>query len=137
MTTRITTDNITDGTITAADLSNLPNLIDWQAVVTADGSTTTFTLNEIIHEEDILLKEGANIVSVGKGVTADNNIIPSYLTVDGTLRSADHELGATLSHDTANKKTTITFTKEVPAEGTIIKVERSNDKYLAFRNKGI
>ncbi len=104
---------------------------------TADGSTTTFTLNEIIHEEDILLKEGANIVSVGKGVTADNNIIPSYLTVDGTLRSADHELGATLSHDTANKKTTITFTKEVPAEGTIIKVERSNDKYLVFRNKGI
>ena len=41
MTTRITTDNITDGTITAADLSNLPNLIDWQAVVTADGSTNT------------------------------------------------------------------------------------------------
>ena len=36
-----------------------------------------------------------------------------------------------------NKKTTITFTKEVPAEGTIIKVERSNDKYLVFRNKGI
>ena len=104
---------------------------------TADGSTTTFTLNEIIHEEDILLKEGSNIVAVGKGVTADNNIIPSYLTVDGTLRSADHELGATLSHDTANKKTTITFTKEVPAEGTIIKVERSNDKYLVFRNKGI
>jgi len=104
---------------------------------TADGSTTTFTLNEIVHEEDILLKEGANIVSVGKGVTADNNVVPSYLTVDGTLRSADHELGATLSHDTANKKTTITFTKEVPAEGTIIKVERSNDKYLVFRNKGI
>ncbi len=104
---------------------------------TADGSTTSFTLNEIVHEEDILLKEGANIVSVGKGVTADNNVIPSYLTVDGTLRSADHELGATLSHDTANKKTTITFTKEVPAEGTIIKVERSNDKYLAFRDKGI
>ena len=104
---------------------------------TADGSTTTFTLNEIVHEEDILIKEGAEIVSVGKGVTADNSIIPSYLTVDGTLRSADHELGATLSHDTANKKTTITFTKEVPAEGTIIKVERSNDKYLVFRNKGI
>ena len=76
-------------------------------------------------------------MTVGKGVTADNNIVPNYLTVDGTLRSADHELGATLSHDTANKQTTITFTKEVPAEGTIIKVERSNDKYLAFRNKGI
>jgi len=35
MTTRITTDNITDGTIAAADLSNLPNLVDWQAVQTS------------------------------------------------------------------------------------------------------
>jgi len=41
MTTRITTDNITDGTIAAADLSNLPNLVDWQSVVVADGSTET------------------------------------------------------------------------------------------------
>ena len=41
MTTRITTDNITDGTIAAADLSNLPNLVDWQSVVVADGSTNT------------------------------------------------------------------------------------------------
>ena len=39
MTTRITTDNITDGTILPADLSNLPNLVDWQSVVVADGST--------------------------------------------------------------------------------------------------
>jgi len=53
------------------------------------------------------------------------------------LRSADHEFGVTLTHDKTNKKTTINFTKEVPAEGTIIRVERSNDKYLAFRNKGI
>jgi hypothetical protein len=36
MTTRITTENITDGTIAAGDLSNLPNLIDWQAVVSSD-----------------------------------------------------------------------------------------------------
>ena len=36
MTTRITTENITDGTIAAGDLSNLPNLIDWQAVVSTD-----------------------------------------------------------------------------------------------------
>jgi hypothetical protein len=106
-------------------------------VFTADGSTTTFELNEIVHEEDILVKEGANIVYVGNGVTADNNVDPSYLTVDGTLRSADHELGVTLTHDTSNKKTTINFTKEAPAEGTIIRVERSSDKYLAFRNKGI
>ena len=39
MTTRITTDNITDTIET--DLSNLPNLVDWQAVIVADGSTNT------------------------------------------------------------------------------------------------
>jgi hypothetical protein len=106
-------------------------------VFTADGSTATFELNEIVHEQDILVKEGSSVVSVGSGVTADNNVDPSYLTVDGTLRSADHEVGVKLTHDKTNKKTTITFTKEVPAEGTIIKVERSNDKYLKFRDKGI
>ena len=84
-----------------------------------------------------MVKEGTDTVFVGKGVTADNNISPTYLTADGTLRSADHELGITLSHNTTTMKTTITFTKEVPQAGTIIKVERSNDKYLAFRNKGI
>ena len=104
---------------------------------TGDGSTAAFVVDELIHEEDILVKEGTDIVFVGQGVTADNNIKPTYLTADGTLRSADHELGITLSHNTSTKKTTITFTKEVPADGTIIKVERSNDKYLKFRDKGI
>ena len=104
---------------------------------TADGTTTSFVVDELIHEEDILVKEGSNIVFVGQGVTADNNIKPTYLTADGTLRSADHELGITLSHNTTTKKTTITFTKETPQAGTIIKVERSNDKYLKFRDKGI
>jgi hypothetical protein len=104
---------------------------------TADGTTTSFVVDELIHEEDILVKEGTSIVFVGQGVTADNNIKPTYLTADGTLRSADHELGITLSHNTTTKKTTITFTKEVPTAGTIIKVERSNDKYLKFRDKGI
>ena len=104
---------------------------------TADGTTTNFVVDELIHEEDVLVKEGSEKVFVGQGVTADNNISPTYLTADGTLRSADHELGITLSHDTDNKKTTITFTKEVPQAGTIIKVERSNDKYLKFRDKGI
>ena len=104
---------------------------------TADGTTTSFVVDELIHEEDILVKEGTSKVFVGQGVTADNNITPTYLTADGTLRSADHELGITLSHDTTTKKTTITFTKEVPQAGTIIKVERSNDKYLKFRDKGI
>ena len=88
-------------------------------------------------DEDALIKEGANVVFVGQGVTADNNIKPTYLTSDGTVRSADHEFGITLSHDTGLKKTTITFTKEVPSAGTLIKVERSNDKYLKFRDKGI
>ena len=104
---------------------------------TGDGTTASFVVDEIIHEEDILVKEGADKVFVGQGVTADNNIKPTYLTADGTLRSADHELGITLTHDTTLKKTTITFTKEVPQLGTIIKVERSNDKYLKFRDKGI
>ena len=104
---------------------------------TADGTTASFVVDEIIHEEDILVKEGTSTVFVGQGVTADNNIKPTYLTADGTLRSADHELGITLSHNTTTMKTTITFTKEVPTAGTIIKVERSNDKYLKFRDKGI
>ena len=104
---------------------------------TGDGTTASFVVDEIIHEEDILVKEGSDKVFVGQGVTADNNISPTYLTADGTLRSADHELGITLTHDTTLMKTTITFTKEVPQSGTIIKVERSNDKYLKFRDKGI
>jgi hypothetical protein len=104
---------------------------------TADGSTTTFQLNEIVHEQDILVLEGSDRVYVGDGVTADNSIDPVWLTTDNTLRSSDHEYGIELTHDTTNKKTTITFTKEVPAAGTIIRVERSNDKYLKFRDKGI
>ena len=104
---------------------------------TADGSTNSFVVDELVHEEDILVKEGTSTVFVGQGVTADNNIKPTYLTADGTIRSADHELGITLTHNTTTKKTTITFTKEVPSAGTIIKVERSNDKYLKFRDKGI
>ena len=104
---------------------------------TGDGSTTTFEVDELLHEEDILVKEGTQTVFVGQGVTADNNIKPTYLTTDGTLRSADHEFGITLTHNTTTKKTTITFTKEVPSAGTIIKVERANDKYLKFRDKGI
>ena len=107
------------------------------AKFTGDGSTTTFELDEIVHEEDILVKEGTSTVYVGNGVSADNNISPTYLTADGTLRSADHEFGIELSHNTSTGKTTITFTKEVPSDGTIITVERANDKYLKFRSKGI
>ena len=107
------------------------------AKFTADGSTTTFQLDEIVHEQDILVKEGSNIVYVGDGVTADNNLTPTYLTADGELRSADHEYGIELTHNTSTSKTTINFTKETPSNGAIITVERANDKYLKFRNKGI
>ena len=106
------------------------------ATFTADGSTTAFQLDEIVHEEDILVKEGSYIVYVGDGVTADNNIAPTWLTADGTLRSTDHEYGISLSHSTSTKKTTINFTT-APTAGTIIKVDRGSDKYLKFRNKGI
>jgi len=107
------------------------------AKFTADGSTTTFQLDEIVHEEDILVKEGSNIVYVGNGVTADNNQKPTDLTADGELRSADHEYGIELTHNTSTSKTTVNFTKETPSDGTIITVERANDKYLKFRSKGI
>jgi hypothetical protein len=104
---------------------------------TGDGSTTTFLLDEIVHEQDILVKEGSDIVYVGDGVTADNNATPTDLTADGELRSADHEYGIELTHNTTTSKTTINFTKETPSNGTIITVERANDKYLKFRSKGI
>jgi len=102
-----------------------------------DGSTSTFELNELVHEEDILVKEGANTVSIGESVKASGFRGFLKVTADSVLRSADHEFGIKLTHDVTNKKTTITFTKEVPADGTIIKVNRLNDKYLKFRNKGI
>jgi hypothetical protein len=104
---------------------------------TADGSTTSFEVNELIHEQDILVKEGSNVVLAGEGWTASGFAGHLDPTADTELRSADHEYGIELTHDTTNMKTTITFTKEVPTAGTIIRVERSNDKYLKFRDKGI
>jgi hypothetical protein len=103
---------------------------------TADGSTTDFVLNEIVHEEDILVKKGSVVVFVGDNVTADNNLDPTYLTADGELRSADHEHEISLTHDSDNKKTTVSFVN-APDSGTIIRVGRGTDKYLIFRNKGI
>jgi len=41
MTTRITSENITDATITSTDLAAGAGSTDWQAVITADGSTVT------------------------------------------------------------------------------------------------
>ena len=102
-----------------------------------DGSTTTFVLNELVHDEDIVVKEGSATVIAGEGWTASG--FEGYLspTADTTLRSTDHEYGIRLTHDVSNEKTTITFTKEVPADGTIIRVNRTNAKYLKFRSKGI
>jgi len=104
---------------------------------TADGSTTEFVVDELVHQEDILVKEGSQTVLAGEGWTASGFAGSLNPTADTELRSADHEYGITLSYNTSTNKTTITFTKEVPTTGTIIKVERSNDKYLKFRDKGI
>ena len=104
---------------------------------TADGSTTVFVVGELVHQEDILVKEGIETVLAGEGWTASGFAGSLNPTADTELRSADHEYGITLTYDTTTNKTTITFTKEVPSAGTIIKVERSNDKYLKFRDKGI
>ena len=104
---------------------------------TADGSTTTFEVDELVHQEDILVKEGTATVLPGEGWTASGFAGHLNPTADTELRSADHEYGISLSYDSTTKKTTITFTKQVPTAGTIIKVERSNDKYLKFRDKGI
>ena len=113
---------------------------------TGDGSTKTFVLGEIVHDEDILIKkqttasDGSTIteetVYVGDNVTADNNISPDYLRTDTQLRSADFENEVSLSHDTSTVQTTMTFTN-APDSGVKITVDRGTDKYLVFRNKGI
>ena len=80
---------------------------------TGDGSTLTFTLDEIVHEEDILVK------------------------VETITKTRDDEGGLDyhLTHDVGNQKTTIVFNvASVPADGDVITVERSNDKYLRFRD---
>jgi hypothetical protein len=75
---------------------------------TGDGSTVSFELNEIVHEEDILVKVGTTTQ------TLDTNF--------------------ELTHDTSALKTTITFLTGAPSDGDVITVERSNDKYLRFRD---
>ena len=106
------------------------NLVD-TGTITPDGSTTAFTMNEIVHEEDIRLRENATVLSYGKQVTADNSLIPSYLSADSLIRSADYEPQFSLSHNTSTSKTTINFTN-APAATSKIRVERKGDKYLKF-----
>jgi hypothetical protein len=105
---------------------------------TGDGSTTSFDLGELVHEQDILVKQGTEVLSVlAADITADNTYDPSSLTADDIARSVDHERSIELTHNTTTRKTTLNFVREAPSDGTIITVERSNDKYLKFRHKGI
>ena len=69
-------------------------------------------------------------------ITADNSELPSYLSADTTIRSADLQNPYILSHDLVNKKTTITFSK-APEIKSKISVDYKGDKYLVFRRKGI
>ena len=75
---------------------------------TGDGSTLSFVLDEIVHEEDILVKQGSTV----------------------SVLDTDFEL----THNVSAQKTTVTFILSVPTNGTIIRVERVNDKYLKFKD---
>ena len=99
-----------------------------------DGSTKTFELNEIVHEEEIKIRENANVLRYGNQITADNETTPAYLSTDTLLRSADYEPQFSLSHNATTQKTTINFTN-APAPTSKIRVERNSDKYLAFKKK--
>ncbi len=75
---------------------------------TGDGSSVDiFELNEIIHEEDIVVKQ------------------------NGVIKTLDTDFH--LTHNTTTQKTNIVFTS-APADGDIIKVSRANDKYLKFKD---
>jgi len=73
---------------------------------TGDGSTMSFVLDELVHEEDILVKVGSTTQ---------------------TLNTDYH-----LTHDTSTLKTTIVFKLTAPSD--VVKVERLNDKYLRFKD---
>jgi hypothetical protein len=103
-------------------------------IITPDGSTKTFTLNEIVHEEEIKIRENTHVLRYGDQITADNYNDPTYISTDSLIRSADYEPEFRLTHDPITKKTTINFTN-APAASAKITVERQGDKYLAFRRK--
>ena len=102
--------------------------------LTFDGSTKTFETNEILHEEELRIREGTAEYRFGKQVTADNYVSPGYLSADSLIRSADYEPQFRLTHNTSTRKTTINFTN-APAANSNIKVERRGDKYLGFKKK--
>ena len=102
--------------------------------ITTDGSTSSYEINEIIHEEEVRIRENNVELIFGKQVTADNNLTPTYLSADTLLRSADYEPQFNLTHDTETKKTTINFTN-APADTSLVRVERRGDKYFGFKKK--
>ena len=102
--------------------------------ISTDGSTKTFTINEIVHEEEIKIRENAKILKYGEQVTADNTLTPGYMSADSLLRSTDYEPEFYLTHNATTQKTTINFTNPPPSTAKI-KVERKGDKYLAFKRK--
>ncbi len=111
------------------------------ASFTGDGTTTIFTMNQIVNDEDIKITIDSStltnaVLNRAYEVTADNDQSPTYLGADTTIRSADLINPFTLAHDLANNKTTITF-KEAPADKSIISIDYTGDKYLVFRRKGI
>ncbi len=73
---------------------------------TGDGSTMSFTMDEIVHEEDILVKVGSTTQT----------------------QNTDYHL----THNTETLKTTIVFKLTAPSD--VVKVERLNDKYLRFKD---
>ena len=75
--------------------------------LTGDGSTLSFLLDEIVHEEDISVKQNSTV----------------------SVFDTDFKL----THDVPAQKTTVIFTS-APTDGTIIRVERANDKYLKFKD---
>jgi len=102
--------------------------------ILADGSTKNFILDEIVHEEDIKIRENATTLTYGDQITADNEERPTYLSADSLLRSADYEPQFYLSHDISNQKTTVNFTNAPPSNAKI-RIERRGDKYLVFKRK--
>ena len=75
---------------------------------TGDGSTMSFELDEIVHEEDILVKVGSTVQT--------------------------HDTDFHLTHNTETVKTTIVFELTAPSDGDVIRVDRTNDKYLRFKD---
>jgi len=109
------------------------NLVD-TGTITTDGSTSSFELNEIVHDEEVKIRQNSTVLNFGNTIRADNSASPTYLSADTLLRSADFEPNFSLVHNKTSKKTTVNFAN-APASTAKIRVERKGDKYLAFKKK--